>query len=105
MQDDSFKELSIMLTEVKLSTERMTAKLEQTCDSIERLEKSIHRIDSAVSSQERRVIILEERVPDNLLQDMALIKNSQEVQKKIMWAVITALAGTWGKMLFGLLAQ
>jgi len=105
LQDESFKELSVMLTEVKLSTERMTAKLEQTCDSIERLEKSIHRIDNAVSSQERRVIILEERVPTNLLQDMALLKNSQEIQKKIMWAVITALAGTWGKMLLGLLAQ
>lgn len=103
MSDEAIKELSIMLTELKLSTERMASKLEQTCDSIERLERSIHRIDNAVSSQERRVIILEQRVPENLLQDLALMKDSQEVQKKIMWGIITAVLATWARTVLGLL--
>jgi hypothetical protein len=103
LSDEAIKELSFMLTEVKLSTERMAAKLEQTCDSIERLERSIHRIDNAVSSQERRVIILEQKLPDNLLQDLALIKDSQEVQKKIMWGVISAILATWAKSILALL--
>ena len=103
MSEESVKELSIMLTEVKLSTERMAAKLEQTCDSIERLERSIHRIDNAVSSQERRLIIVEESIPDNLLSDLALMKDSQDTQKKIIWGVIAAILAAWGKTVLGLL--
>jgi chromosome segregation ATPase len=103
LSEETVKELSVMLTEVKLSTERMTAKLEQTCDSIERLEKSIHRIDNAVSSQERRVTILEERVPLNLLQDMALLKESHSTYKRIVWAVIAAIVGTWARNIISLM--
>jgi hypothetical protein len=97
MADDSFKELGLMITELKLSTERMSARLEQTCDSIERLEESIKRVDAAVSSQERRVIVLEESIPDNLIADLALIKDAQELQKKIIWGVIAAVIATWAK--------
>jgi hypothetical protein len=103
LSEESVKELSIMLTEVKLSTERMAAKLEQTCDSIERLERSIHRIDNAVSSQERRLIIVEESIPDNLLSDLARMKDSQDTQKKIMWGVIATILAAWGKTVLGLL--
>jgi len=100
MADDSFKELGLMITELKLSTERMSTRLEQTCSSIERLEESIKRVDAAVSSQERRVIILEESIPDNLIADLALIKDSQEIQKKIIWGVIAATIATWAKTIF-----
>jgi hypothetical protein len=103
MADEAFKELGLMITELKLSTERMSARLEQTCDSIERLEESIKRVDAAVSSQERRLIVLEESVPDNLLQDLALIKESQDLQKKIIWAVIGAIAISWWKSISTLL--
>ena len=67
MEDNSgFRELETVMVEVKLSTERMTAKLEQLGDGIEKLEASISRIDSALSSQERRLIIVEQsmEVPD-----------------------------------------
>ena len=97
MSEDSVKELGTMLVELKLSTERMASRLEQTCDSIERLEASIIKVDNAVSSQERRVIILEESIPDNLIADLALIKDSQELQKKIIWGVIAAVVATWAK--------
>lgn len=103
MSDESVKELGEMLLDLKLGQERMSAKLTQTCDSIERLERSIHRIDNAVSSQERRVIILEQKIPDNLLQDLALMKDSQEVQKKIVWGVIAAIVATWAKSVLSLL--
>ena len=103
MSDESVKELGEMLLDLKLGQERMSAKLSQTCDSIERLERSIHRIDNAVGSQERRVIILEQKIPDNLLQDLALMKDSQEVQKKIVWGVIAAIVATWAKSVVSLL--
>ena len=97
MSDDSVKELGTMLVELKLSTERMASRLEQTCDSIERLEASIVKVDNAVSSQERRVIILEESMPDNLIADLALIKDAQSLQKKIIWGVIAAIVATWAR--------
>jgi len=103
MADENFKELGIMITELKLSTERMSSRLEQTCDSIERLEESIKRVDAAVSSQERRLIVLEESIPDNLLADLALMKDSQETQKKIIWAVIAAIVVTWARQVLSLL--
>jgi hypothetical protein len=102
MSEDSVKELGTMLVELKLSTERMASRLEQTCDSIERLEASIIKVDNAVSSQERRVIILEESVPDNLFADLALIKDAQDTQKKITWAIITAVIATWAKFVLGI---
>jgi hypothetical protein len=102
MTEDPFKELGLMITELKLSTERMSARLEQTCDSIERLEESIKRVDAAVSSQERRLIILEESVPDNLLADLALMKDGQTLQKKVMWGVIASIVAMWAKTVFNL---
>ena len=33
----------------------------------------------------------------NLLQDMALMKESHNTYKRIMWAVIAAIVGTWAK--------
>ena len=103
MADENFKELGMMITELKLSTERMAARLEQTCDSIERLEESIKRVDAAVSSQERRLIVVEESIPDNLLADLALMKDSQETQKKIIWAVIAAIVVSWARQVLSLL--
>lgn len=105
MAEDAFKELGLMITELKLSTERMSARLEQTCDSIERLEESIKRVDAAVSSQERRVIVLEESIPENLIADLALIKDAQDTQKKITWAIITAIIATWAKIVLGIISQ
>jgi archaellum component FlaC len=103
MADDNFKELGLMITELKLSTERMSSRLEQTCDSIERLEESIKKVDAAVSSQERRLIVLEESIPDNLLADLALMKDGQALQKKIMWGVIASIVAMWAKTVFNLM--
>jgi hypothetical protein len=103
MSEEAIKELSKMLVELKLSTERMASRLEQTCDSIERLEASLVKVDNAVSSQERRLIILEQSIPSNLLTDFNTLKNSYHTQQKIIWAMSAGLLGTWGKALFSLI--
>jgi hypothetical protein len=89
-----------LLTELKLSTERMSARLEQTYNSIEKLEASIQKMESAVSSQERRVIILEQSIPSNLISDLALMKDSLDTYKKLVWVVVAAVIGAWAKMYF-----
>lgn len=89
-----------LLTELKISVERMSARVDQTYDRIERLENSIQKVESAVSSQERRLIVLEQGVPQNLVSDLALMKDSIETYKKAVWIAIAAVAGAWAKMFF-----
>lgn len=89
-----------LLTELKLSTERMSARLDQTYNSIEKLESTIQKMESAVSSQERRLIILEQSIPNHLISDLALMKDSLDTYRKLMWVVIAAVVGAWAKMYF-----
>lgn len=103
--ESGFRDLETVMMEVKLSTERMTAKLEQLGDSIAKLEGSIARIDNALSSQERRLIIVEQSIPKDLLQDLALIKNSQSMQNKIIWLIGAAAISGWVRVFFDMLAK
>lgn len=89
-----------LLTELKISVERMSARVDQTYDRIERLENSIQKVESAVSSQERRLIVLEQGVPQNLVSDLALMKDSIDTYKKVVWIAVAAIAGAWAKMFF-----
>lgn len=89
-----------LLTELKISVERMSARVDQTYDRIERLESSIQKVESAVSSQERRLIVLEQSIPQNLVSDLALMKDSVETYKKAVWIVMAAVLGAWAKMFF-----
>ncbi len=101
----SFRDLETVMVEVKLSTERMNSKLDQLGTSIDKLENSISRIDNALSSQERRLIILEQSIPKELLQDLALMKNSLAMHTKLIWLVGGAAISGWAKTLIGLLSQ
>jgi chromosome segregation ATPase len=89
-----------LLTELKISVERMSARVDQTYDRMERLENSLQEVKSSMSGQERRVIILEQNVPPNLISDLALMKDSVDTYKKVVWIVVAAVAGAWAKMFF-----
>ena len=104
-QNESFRELESVMMEIKIGTERISSKLEQLSDTIEKLESSISRIDNALSSQEKRLIILEQSVPKNLLEDLALIKNAQTNQNKILWLVGGAAISGWLKTIFNMITQ
>ncbi len=102
MDQDSLRELESVMLEIKIGTERINSKLEQLNDTINKLENSISRIDSALSSQEKRLIILEQSVPKNLLEDLALMKNAQASQNKILWLIGGAALSGWIKTIFEL---
>jgi hypothetical protein len=89
-----------LLTELKISVERMSARVDQTYDRMERLENSLQEVKSSMSGQERRVIILEQNVPPNLISDLALMKDSVDTYKKVVWIAVAAIAGAWAKMFF-----
>lgn len=89
-----------LLTELKIGMERMANRIDQTYDSIEKLESTIQKMEASVSSQERRLIILEESVPENLISDLALMKESQTTYRKMVWIIVAAVLGSWAKMFF-----
>ena len=57
----------------------------------------------AVSSQERRITILEQTVPNNIKEEVTKLKTHQESQSKIMWAIGGATLAAWINMLFKLM--
>lgn len=81
----------------------MDSKLEQIVDKIDKLEKNVENINVAVSSQERRITILEQTVPNNIKEEVTKLKTHQESQSKIMWAIGGATLAAWINMLFRLM--
>ena len=97
---DGHEVIKELLTELKISVERMSARVDQTYDRIERLESSLQKVENSISTQERRLIILEQSVPQNLISDLALMKDSVDTYKKLVWIAVAAIAGAWAKMFF-----
>lgn len=87
INDDSLKELVKALNDLKTTNSTMVVKMDQIYDSIEKLEKTVETISTAVSSQEKRLTVIEQSIPANLLQDLAVLKSTQESQSKILWLV------------------
>ena len=96
-------DVSEVLKELIIKMERIDAKLEQIVDKIDKLEKNVENINIAVSSQERRITILEQTVPNNIKEEITKLATHQEAQSKIMWAIGGATLAAWINMLFRLL--
>lgn len=83
------------ILEIKINTERLVNKVEQLNDNIEKLEASVEILHKSLSAQDRRLTVLEQRVPEDLIQDLAIIKQNQNTFSKIMWlfggATVTSL--------------
>jgi chromosome segregation ATPase len=87
LSDDKISELNSSLNELKVNTHTIVVKMDQIYDSIEKLEKTVETISMAVSSQEKRLTVLEQSVPKNLIEDLALLKNSQQTYNKLLWLI------------------
>ena len=87
LSDEKVSELNQSLNELKVNTQTIVIKMEQIYDSIEKLEKTVETISTAVSSQEKRLTVLEQSTPKNLIEDLALLKNSQQTYNKLLWLV------------------
>lgn len=103
LTDDKILELNQNLSELKVNTNTIVLKMEQIYDSIEKLEKTVESVSAAVSSQEKRVTVLEQSVPKHLLEDLAILKNSQASYNKLLWiiggGVIAALIQSFFKVM------
>jgi len=99
------RELTESIHEIKLNTERLVSKLEQVNNNIERLEDSVEDLHTSLSEQDRRLTILEQMVPRNLVQDVALLKQNQATVTKILWLLGGATITTLGDMLMKILGK
>jgi uncharacterized protein YicC (UPF0701 family) len=96
-------DLSEVLKDLIIKIERIDGKLEQIVDKIDKLEKNVENINVAVSSQERRITILEQTIPNDIKEEITRLKTHQESQSKIMWAIGGATLAAWINMLFRLM--
>jgi hypothetical protein len=92
LNEDAIKNLNETLGELKMNTQTICVKMDQIYDSIEKLEKTVETISTAVSTQEKRLTILEQGIPKNLIEDIVLVKNAQQTYNKLLWIIATGVA-------------
>lgn len=103
--DSAVKQLSVGIQEIKLNTEILVTKLAQVNDNIEKLEASVEDLHMSISEQDRRLTILEQRVPQDLVQDMAVMKQSNGAYTKLLWLIGGVTLTTFANMLFNLVTK
>jgi uncharacterized coiled-coil protein SlyX len=92
LSEDAVNHLNETLSELKVNTHTICVKMDQIYDSIEKLEKTVETISTAVSTQEKRITILEQGIPKNLIEDLALLKSAQNTYNKLLWIIATGVA-------------
>ena len=93
LSDEAARELNDTLNELKVNSNTMVIKMDQIHDSMEKLEKTVELLTQNLSTQEKRITILEQKVPQDLITDIALIKRSQESSSKTLWTMVTITTG------------
>ena len=101
--DSNRKDLEMMVLEIKMGTERVYSKLEQLSTSVSRLEGSLSRMDRKVDDLEKKLLILDQSIPDDLVKDITLLKNSQENHSKMMWLLGSGLVAVLTKIISDLI--
>jgi chromosome segregation ATPase len=103
---DWLVKLQDSLTALKVSSGNVESKVEQLVSGMAKLEASLDGIKNITSSQETRITVLEERLahcssllPDNLNEDMALIKSQLSMYRKFIWMISSVTIGLVAKMI------
>lgn len=91
--------------DIKTNTEILVTKLEQVNDNIEKLEASVEDLHMSLSEQDRRLTVLEQMVPQNLIQDIAIMKQTQSAFVKVLWLLGGATITTFTNMIYHALTK
>ena len=95
------------LTEIKVSSANVEAKIEQLMVGMNKLETSLDDMKNITSNQETRLQLLEShcaRIPQTLAEDFAVMKSQLSMYRKLSWMVISVVTGLVVKTFFDLLA-
>jgi hypothetical protein len=106
------KDLSVVVSamteninEIKLNTEILVTKLEQVNVNIEKIEASVEDLHMSLSEQDRRLTVVEQMIPQNLIQDIAIIKQSQDTFSRLFWILGGATLSTFVDMIYHLILK
>ena len=99
------QDMQSMILEIKIATDRVYSKLEQLTSSVAKLEGSLLNIDMKVAELEKKVIIMDQAIPDDLNKDITLLKNAQETQAKLMWLMAGGIVTALIKVFFDMLGK
>ena len=95
------------ITEIKISSANIDQKLDQMKEDFAKVETSIAKLSDTTSKQELRITLIEEKqiaiqqaMPQNLNEDMALIKATLSNYQKFLWILSSGVVGLLLKTLF-----
>ena len=88
------------ITEIKISSANIDQKLDQMKDDFTKVEESIAKLSDISGKQEVRITLLEEKqaviqgyLPQNLNEDMAIMKATIANYQKFLWILTTGVVG------------
>lgn len=99
------QDITEIIHDIKTNTEILVTKLEQVNTNIEKLEGSVEDLHMSLSEQDRRLTVLEQMVPENLIQEFALLKQSQSTLTKLLWLIGGATITTFVEMVYHTLTK
>lgn len=101
----SVRRLTEVIHDIKMNTEILVTKLEQVNDNIEKLEASVEDLHTSLSEQDRRLTVLEQLIPPNLVQDFAVMKQTQSSLGKFLWLIGGATLTTVVDMIYHMVTK
>jgi hypothetical protein len=97
------------ITEIKISSANIDHKLDQMKEDFAKVEISIAKLSDISSKQEVRLTLLEEKqgviqgsLPQNLNEDMAIMKSTISNYQKFLWILTSGVVGLLLKMIMEL---
>jgi peptidoglycan hydrolase CwlO-like protein len=110
LSDEWITKLQESLTDIKVSVGSVDSKLDQLSEQVKKLEGGFESLKTVTSSQETRIALLEEKlsncsqlIPENLVEDFALVKAQLKAYQKFLWMTSSVLVGLVIKMLFDMM--
>ena len=111
MTDEWLTKLQDSLTDIKVSVIAVDTKLDQLSVSVQKLEAGFEDLKSVTNSQETRLALLEAKlencsqlIPENLVEDFALIKAQSRSYQKFLWMTSSVVIGLVIKTLFDMMS-
>lgn len=97
------------ITEIKISSANIDQKLDQMKDDFAKVEEAISKLSDISSKQEVRITLLEEKqvvlqqtIPQNLNEDIAIMKATIANYQKFLWILASGVVGLVLKTLMDL---
>ena len=102
------QKLQDSLTEIKISSANVEARLDQLMIGMQKLETSLEEMKNITSNQETRLQLLEShcsRIPNALGEDFAIMKSQLSSYRRASWMVASVVVGLVIKTFFDMAIQ